>query len=67
MPTVYLVGLVPLYSLLSALWSYQPFRSKELPVMVLISSLGFLSNWGANRWIVNRDDIVSSIGAFVVG
>jgi hypothetical protein len=67
MPTIYLVGLVPLYSFLTALWLYQPLRSKELPVMVFISSAGFLASTMAARWIFNRDDVVSAIGAFVIG
>lgn len=67
MPEMYLVGLVPLYSFLTALWLYQPLRSKELPVMVFISSAGFFANNMAARWIWNRDDVVSAIGAFVIG
>lgn len=67
MPEIYLIGLVPLYSFLTGLWLYQPLRSKELPVMVLISSVGFGVCNAAGRWIFNRDDVVSACGAFVIG
>lgn len=67
MPSIYLVALVPMYSLFTALWLYQPLRSKEIPVMVFISSAGFLASDLAGRWIFNRDDVVSAIAAFVIG
>lgn len=67
MPSVYLIGLIPLYSFLTALWLFQPLRSKELPTMVFISSAGFLASDLAARWIFNRDDVVSAVGAFVIG
>ena len=67
MPAIYLLGFVPIYSALSALWSFQPLRSTELPVMVFISSAGFFANSLANKFIFDRSDVVSAIGAFVIG
>ncbi|KAJ7129524.1 hypothetical protein C8R44DRAFT_615123 [Mycena epipterygia] len=59
--------IVPLFSLLSSLANLQPFRSKQLPVMVLISCCSYASNKVANHYIFNRSDVVSAIGAFTVG
>ena len=59
--------LVPAFSLFSSSWSLQPLRSRQLPVMVFISCAAFAANTAANRYIFNRSDIVSAIGAFVIG
>ena len=67
MPALYLLGFVPLYSALTALWSFQPLRSVELPVMVFISTAGYFANSLANKFIFDRSDVVSAIGAFVIG
>ncbi|KAK4686118.1 hypothetical protein P7C73_g4009, partial [Tremellales sp. Uapishka_1] len=67
MPQVYLFALVPVFSTLLCLWNMQPIRSKQLPVMVFISCIGFLTNTLGNKYIFNRSDVVSAIGAFVVG
>ncbi|KAH7105426.1 hypothetical protein BKA62DRAFT_812904 [Auriculariales sp. MPI-PUGE-AT-0066] len=59
--------LVPTFSFFSSLGNMQPFKTKELPVMVIISCASFAANTAANAYIFNRSDIVSAIGAFVVG
>ncbi|KAJ7765013.1 hypothetical protein DFH07DRAFT_867174 [Mycena maculata] len=59
--------IVPLFSLLSSLANLQPFRSKQLPVMVVISCCSYASNKVANHYIFDRSDVVSAIGAFTVG
>lgn len=59
--------LVPTFSLFSSLWNLQPLKSKQLPVMILISCAAFAANQAANKYILNRSDVVSAIGAFVVG
>jgi uncharacterized membrane protein YjjB (DUF3815 family) len=59
--------IVPVFSLLSSLANLQPFRSKQLPVMVGISCASYASNKIANHYIFNRSDVVSAIGAFTVG
>ncbi|QRV87456.1 pheromone-regulated membrane protein [Ceratobasidium sp. AG-Ba] len=59
--------LVPIFSLLGSFASMQPLRSIQLPVMVFISCAAFAANKAANRYIFNRSDVVSAIGAFVVG
>ncbi|KAF8681507.1 hypothetical protein RHS04_03548 [Rhizoctonia solani] len=59
--------LVPLFSLFGSFASMQPLRSMQLPVMVFISCAAFAANKAANRYIFNRSDVVSAIGAFVVG
>jgi uncharacterized membrane protein YjjB (DUF3815 family) len=59
--------LVPAFSLFSSSWNLQPLRSKQLPAMIFISCCAFAANTAANRYILNRSDVVSAIGAFVVG
>lgn len=59
--------IVPLFSTLSSLANLQPFKSKQLPVMVIISCCSYASNKIANHYIFNRSDVVSAIGAFTVG
>ena len=67
MPQIYLIALVPLFSLLLSMWNMQPIKSRQLPVMVVISCIGFVTNNLANRYIFGRSDVVSAIGAFVIG
>jgi uncharacterized membrane protein YjjB (DUF3815 family) len=59
--------IVPVFSILSSLANLQPFRSKQLPIMVVISCASYASNKVANHYIFNRSDVVSAIGAFTVG
>jgi len=57
---------VPMYSLFLSLRNQAPIR-KELLVTVLISSAGWTANHFASKKFVNRSDITSAIGSFVVG
>ncbi|KAJ7228522.1 DUF1212-domain-containing protein [Mycena pura] len=59
--------IVPLFSLLSSLANLQPWRSRQLPVMVFISCSSYATNKIANHYIFNRSDVVSAIGAFTIG
>ncbi|KAH7887628.1 hypothetical protein F5I97DRAFT_1806015 [Phlebopus sp. FC_14] len=59
--------IVPIFSILSSLANLQPWKSKQLPVMVVISCASYATNKIANHYIFNRSDIVSAIGAFTVG
>ncbi|EIW73575.1 hypothetical protein TREMEDRAFT_25709 [Tremella mesenterica DSM 1558] len=67
MPVYFLFFMVPIFSVLLSLWNMQPLRSKQLPVMCVISCAGYLANTLANHYIFDRSDVVSAIGAFVVG
>jgi uncharacterized membrane protein YjjB (DUF3815 family) len=67
MPPIYQILLVPAFSICLCLWNMQPLRSKELPVQVLISCVGYTANMAANHYIFDRSDVVSAIGAFVIG
>ncbi|TFY65636.1 hypothetical protein EVG20_g5445 [Dentipellis fragilis] len=59
--------IVPLFSVCSSLANLQPWKSKQLPVMVIISCIAYAANKIANHYIFNRSDVVSAIGAFAVG
>lgn len=59
--------IVPIFSTISSLANLQPFWSKQLPVMVIISCFSYASNKIANHYIFDRSDVVSAIGAFTVG
>ncbi|KAJ3722927.1 hypothetical protein C8R42DRAFT_702187 [Lentinula raphanica] len=62
-----LLFLVPLYSTLSSLGNLQRLRSVQLPVMVLFSCCSYAANKGASKVLPGRLDIVSAVGAFVIG
>jgi uncharacterized membrane protein YjjB (DUF3815 family) len=59
--------IVPIFSILSSISNHAPVRSKQLPVMVIISCVAYATNTLANHYIYNKSDIVSAIGAFTVG
>ncbi|KAM0751263.1 DUF1212-domain-containing protein, partial [Meredithblackwellia eburnea MCA 4105] len=63
----WLILLVPAFSFFLSLWNLQPIKSRELPVMVLIAIIGFITNRLATEYIFDRSDIVSFIGATVIG
>jgi hypothetical protein len=44
-----LIVLVPIFSLFLCLNNLQPIRSKQLPVMIIIACIGFVTNTIANR------------------
>lgn len=59
--------IVPIFSLLSSMLNQQPYWSFQLLVMVGISCAAYAANTVAKIFIFNRSDVVSAIGAFVVG
>lgn len=59
--------IVPVFSTFSSLGNLQPLVSLDLVVMVLISCASYAANKVANHFIFQRSDVVSAIGAFVVG
>ncbi|KAK4699716.1 hypothetical protein P7C70_g6543, partial [Phenoliferia sp. Uapishka_3] len=70
----WLFFLVPGFSVALSLWNLQPIRSREMPVMVIIAIIGFVTNRLATQYpelalpqIFDRSDIVSFIGATVIG
>jgi uncharacterized membrane protein YjjB (DUF3815 family) len=58
--------IVPLFSVFSSLNNEQPI-TLDLIVMVVISCCAYAANKVADHFIFNRSDVVSAIGAFVVG
>ncbi|GAA5872386.1 hypothetical protein JCM16303_004503 [Sporobolomyces ruberrimus] len=63
----WLILLVPTFSFFSSLANMQPLRSRELPVMIFIAVVGYVANRAATMFIFERSDIVSFIGATVIG
>jgi hypothetical protein len=62
-----LLFLVPLYSTCSSLSNLQNWRSRELYVMVLFSCASYAANTASNLYLPDRGDIVSAVGALVIG
>ncbi|PVG00328.1 DUF1212-domain-containing protein [Serendipita vermifera] len=58
---------VPMYSLFLTLRNQSPIWRKELYFAVLVACAGWTANHFASKRFVNRSDISSSLGAFVVG
>ncbi|KAI0061304.1 DUF1212-domain-containing protein [Artomyces pyxidatus] len=59
--------LVPAFSIVVSLANYQPWKSLDLLVMVVISCAAYVGNKAAEHFIFGQLDIVSAIGAAVVG
>ena len=57
----------PCYLLMLGLRNGQPLWRKETPVMLIVGCAGFAANYFSGRAFVNRSDISSAIGSFVVG
>ncbi|PWN48059.1 DUF1212-domain-containing protein [Violaceomyces palustris] len=58
---------VPVFSALLSFNNLQPWKTKELPVMIIIACIGYVANMCANHFVFNRSDVVSAIGSFVIG
>ena len=58
--------IVPIFSFISSFNNEQPFNF-DLIVMVFISCAAYATNKLADHFIFNGSDIVSTIGAFVIG
>lgn len=59
--------LVPMFAIALSLWNLAPIKTRQFPIMVIIAIAGWVTNKAANHYIFNRSDIVSFIGAFVIG
>ncbi|OAV94801.1 hypothetical protein PTTG_01049 [Puccinia triticina 1-1 BBBD Race 1] len=59
--------LVPMFSFFLSLWNLQPIWTKQMPVMIIIACIGWVCNYFANQFIFDRSDVVSFLGAFVIG
>jgi hypothetical protein len=59
--------LVPVFSVLISLNNMQPIVSKQFIAMVLISIASFLANKYANKYAFSQSEIITTVGAFVVG
>ncbi|KIM31131.1 hypothetical protein M408DRAFT_327422 [Serendipita vermifera MAFF 305830] len=57
----------PMFALLLTLRNQAPFWKKELYIACLFACAGYTANFFASERFVNRKDINSAIGAFVVG
>lgn len=58
---------VPLFSFLACFSLLHPFKSREVPVSIVIACIGYVTNLMANHYIFDRSDVVSAIGSFVIG
>lgn len=58
---------VPLYSTFLSLRNHAPWNTKELPVLVAISCIGWVTNHFTATKFVNQNDISAAVGAFAVG
>ncbi|KIP04642.1 hypothetical protein PHLGIDRAFT_109285 [Phlebiopsis gigantea 11061_1 CR5-6] len=58
---------VPMYSLWLSLRNYAPWRRHELPLLIVISCIGWVCNHFAGLKFENQADISAAVGAFAVG
>ncbi|KZP13584.1 hypothetical protein FIBSPDRAFT_869093 [Athelia psychrophila] len=67
-PSLYWAFLtVPLYSLFLSLRNQAPYNTKELPISVAISCVGWVTNHFVGTKFINQNDISAAVGAFAVG
>jgi len=59
--------LVPTFSVLISLINMAPLISWHFPTMVIISIASFIANKYANKYAFSQSEIVTTVGAFVVG
>lgn len=65
MSAIYRIIFVPIYSVILGLINQASW--KQLPVMVVISSIGYIANYFAGKHFSNVTEFTAAIGAFVVG
>ncbi|EDR02469.1 uncharacterized protein LACBIDRAFT_309496 [Laccaria bicolor S238N-H82] len=58
---------VPLYSLFLSMRNQAPLNRKEMPLLVGISSVGWVTNYFTGTKFVGQSDVVAGVGAFAVG
>ncbi|KAI0942559.1 hypothetical protein AcW1_003155 [Taiwanofungus camphoratus] len=58
---------VPMYSLFLSLRNHAPYWRKELPMLVIISSIGWVTNHFTGIKFPNQSDISAAVGALAVG
>ncbi|KAI0030482.1 hypothetical protein K488DRAFT_54115, partial [Vararia minispora EC-137] len=58
---------VPMFSLFLSLRNHAPLFRKELPLLILVSCAGWVTNHFTATVFPNQNDISSAVGAFAVG
>ncbi|KXN92483.1 Pheromone-regulated membrane protein 10 [Leucoagaricus sp. SymC.cos] len=58
---------VPLYSLFLSMKNQAPCNRRELPLLVIIASIGWVTNYFTGTRFVGQSDITAAVGAFAVG
>ncbi|KAI0034665.1 hypothetical protein K488DRAFT_77075 [Vararia minispora EC-137] len=58
---------VPMYSIFLSLRNHAPWQRRELPLLVVISCAGWVTNHYVARAFPNQNDISAAVGAFAVG
>lgn len=59
--------MVPIFAICSSMANLQPWKSKEMVVMVVIACVAWTANEVVGRYIKARSDYVSFVAAMVVG
>ncbi|KAF9473132.1 DUF1212-domain-containing protein [Pholiota conissans] len=58
---------VPLFSAFLSMRNRAPWYQKEIVLLVLIASAGWVTNYYTGRRFVGQSDIIAAVGAFAVG
>jgi uncharacterized membrane protein YjjB (DUF3815 family) len=59
--------LVPAYSFFVSLHHQQNIRSRQFVAMIIISVAAYTANYLSSRYLFQRSEVVTTVGAFVVG
>ncbi|KAJ6550865.1 hypothetical protein DFH09DRAFT_925648 [Mycena vulgaris] len=67
-PSLYWAFLtVPMYSLFLSMRNHAPWRTREMLLIIAISSIGWVTNHFTGTKFLNQSDISAAVGAFAVG
>ncbi|KAF7985473.1 hypothetical protein HWV62_5241 [Athelia sp. TMB] len=67
-PSLYWAFLtVPMYSLFLSMRNQAPYNTRELPITIAISCVGWVTNHFVGTKFINQNDISAAVGAFAVG
>jgi uncharacterized membrane protein YjjB (DUF3815 family) len=67
LPPATLLFFVPVVALLSSLQNEQPWRTRDMPVMVVISCAAFVVSYYTGRVLQDKPDVVAALCALVIG
>lgn len=67
LPSWTLLFLVPIFAAALAVWFRADWRSKDMGVMIVVASIGYVVAYFIKEALPNRTDVQSAVAAFAIG